>query len=134
MCEGKENVETLALIDSGAGGKFINQNFAKKEQLETKDLEKPLVVYNVDGTLNKTGTIRKYVDFPMIINGKKTMERLLVTGLGKLKIILGFPWLSEQNPVIDWKLSTVSVMPFKYHKDIIKHLRPEFVVPSSFRQ
>ena len=34
-CEGKENVETLALIDSGAGGKFIDQNFAKKEKLET---------------------------------------------------------------------------------------------------
>ena len=106
--EGKENVETLALIDSGAGGKFIDQNFAKKEKLETKDLENPLVVYNVDGTLNKTGTIRKYVDFPMIINGKKTREWLLVTGLGKRKIILGFPWLNEQNPVIDWKLGTVS--------------------------
>ena len=108
ILEGKKNVETLALIDSGAGGKFIDQNFAKKEQLETKDLEKPLVVYNVDGTLNKTGTIRKYIDLPIIINGRKTMERLLVTGLGKLKIILGFPWLNEQNPVIDWKLSTVS--------------------------
>ena len=103
-----KNVETLGLIDSGAGGKFIDQNFARKEELETKDLEEPLVVYNVDRTLNKTGTIRKYVDLPMTINGRKTTERLLVTGLGKLKIILGFPWLNEQNPVIDWKLGTVS--------------------------
>ena len=60
--EGKKNIETLALIDSGAGGKFIDQNFARKEKFEMKDLENPLVVYNVDGTLNKTGTIRKYVD------------------------------------------------------------------------
>ena len=106
--EGKKNVETLALIDSGAGGKFIDQNFVRKERFEMKDLENPLVVYNVDGTLNKTGTIRKYIDLSMIINGRKTMERLLVTGLGKLKIILGFPWLNEQNPVIDWKLGMVS--------------------------
>ena len=49
-----------------------------------------------------------YVDLPMIINGRKTTERLLVTRLGKLKIILGFPRLNEQNPVIDWKLGTVS--------------------------
>ena len=48
-----KTVETLGLIDSGAGGKFIDQNFAKEEGLETKDLEKPLMVYNVDGTLNK---------------------------------------------------------------------------------
>ena len=105
---GDKNVETLALIDSGAGGKFIDQNFARKEKLEMKDLENPLVVYNVDGTLNKTGTIRKYVDLPININGRKTTERLLVTGLGKLRIILGFPWLNEQNPVIDWKLGMVS--------------------------
>ena len=104
----EKNVETLGLIDSGAGGKFIDQNFAREEKLETKDLENPLVVYNVDGTLKKTGTIRKYVNLPMTINGRKTTERLLVTGLGKLKIILGFPWLNEQNPVIDWKLGTVS--------------------------
>ena len=94
----RKTVETLGLIDSGAGGKFIDQNFAKEEGLETKDLEKPLMVYNVDGTLNKKGTIRKYVELPMIINGKKTLERLMVTGLGKLKI----------NPVIDWKIGTIS--------------------------
>ena len=49
----RKTVETLGLIDSGAGGKFIDQNFAKEEGLETKDLEKPLMVYNVDRTLNK---------------------------------------------------------------------------------
>ena len=103
-----KTIETLALIDSGAGGKFIDQNFAKEEGLEMKDMEKPLVVYNIDGTLNKKGTIRKYVELPMTINGRKTMEQLLVTGLGKLKIILGFPWLSKQNPVINWKLGMVS--------------------------
>ena len=106
--EGKQNIETLALIDSGAGGKFINQNFSRKEKFEMKDLENPLVVYNINGTLNKMGTIRKYVNLPMIINGRKTTERLLITGLGKLRIILGFPWLNKQNPVIDWKLGMVS--------------------------
>ena len=29
--------------------------------------------------------------------------RLLVMGLGKQKIILGFPWLHEYNPEINWK-------------------------------
>ena len=28
---------------------------------------------------------------------------LLVTGLGKERIILGFPWLNEHNPDINWK-------------------------------
>ena len=54
MLDKKEKtVETLGLIDSGVRGKFINQNFSREEKLEMKDLEKPLMVYNVDGTLNK---------------------------------------------------------------------------------
>ena len=104
----EEIVDTLALIDSGAGGKFIDQNFTKEKGLEQKLLEKPLVVYNVDGTLNKKGTIRKYVEIPVTICGRKTMEWLLVMGLGELKIILGFPWLNKQNPIINWKLGMVS--------------------------
>ena len=30
---------------------------------------------------------------------------MLVTGLGKQQIILGFPWLREQNPDINWQTS-----------------------------
>ena len=50
-----KTVETSALIDSGAGGKFIDQNFAQK--FEIHKLDQPLKVYNVDGTENKKGTI-----------------------------------------------------------------------------
>jgi hypothetical protein len=61
----------------------------------------------VDGTLNKRGTIRHYVDLNIEIHGRKRKERLLVTGLGKQKIILGFTWLQEANPIIDWKKGTL---------------------------
>ena len=46
-------VKTLGLIDSSAGGKFINQNYAKRMGFKTHKLEKPLQDYNVDGTKNK---------------------------------------------------------------------------------
>ena len=58
---------------------------------------------NVDGTLNKTGTITSYVDLVAKIDGRTMDLQLLVTGLGNQKIILGFPWLSEHNQDIDWK-------------------------------
>ena len=48
-----QNVETLALIDSGAGGKFINQNYARKLGVKIQKLEKLLIARNVDGTRNK---------------------------------------------------------------------------------
>ena len=98
-----ENVETLGLIDSGAGGKFIDQNFAKAVGFEILKLEKPLKAFNVDGTENKKGTITNYVELELEIHGRKSQEQLLMTGLGKERIILGFPWLTDHNPDINWK-------------------------------
>ena len=58
----------------------------------------------MDGTENKRGTITTYVNLDLEINGRKTNTELLVTGLGKERIILGFPWLNdEHNPDIYWK-------------------------------
>ena len=57
----------------------------------------------MDGTENKRGTITTYVNLDLEINGRKTNMELLVTGLGKERIILGFPWLNEHNPDINWK-------------------------------
>jgi transposase InsO family protein len=102
-CERNENVETLALIDSGAGGEFIDQNYAKNEKFEILKLEKPLLARNVDGTTNKSGTITSYVNLTMTINGRTERTQLLVTGLGKQRIILGFPWLNKHNPNINWQ-------------------------------
>ena len=39
---GKKIVETLGLIDSGAGGKFIDQNFARKTGIRMQNLETPM--------------------------------------------------------------------------------------------
>ena len=49
----ERSVKTLGLIDSGAGGKFIDQNYAKRMGFKTHKSEKPLQAYNMDGTKNK---------------------------------------------------------------------------------
>jgi hypothetical protein len=38
----------------------------------------------------------------MTINGRTKDTRILVTGLGKQKVILGFPWLAQENLDINW--------------------------------
>ena len=49
----QKTIETKALLDTGAGGKFINQNFVQNQKIKTKNLEHPIEVFNVDGTPNK---------------------------------------------------------------------------------
>jgi len=104
----KENVDTPGLLDSGAGGKFIDQNYARKSGFKIQRLEQPLKAFNVDGTENKRGTIKSFVDLDLTIFGKRRNTRLFVTGLGKQKIILGFPWLNKHNPEINWKTGEFS--------------------------
>ena len=79
----KETTETPALLDSGAGGIFINQNHAWKMEYQLTELETPVKAYNVDGTENKKGTIKSYVDLKFSLNGKSFKEKFYVTGLGK---------------------------------------------------
>ena len=102
-CEKNKTVETLALIDSGAGGKFIDKNYTKESGFSLENLEEPLMARNVDRTENKRGKFTKYVNLSVTIHRRTKNIKMLVTGLGKQKIILGFPWLNDENPDINWK-------------------------------
>jgi hypothetical protein len=104
----KQNVETL--IDSGAGGLFIDQNFAKN--FEINYLDEPVKAYNVDRTEKKQGTINAYVNLEFKLGDQKFNERFYVTGLGKQRIILGFPWLHKYNLIIDLKKGKITLKPF----------------------
>jgi Retroviral aspartyl protease len=104
----KQTIETL--IDSGAGGLFIDQNYTKN--FDINYLDKPVKAYNVDETENKQETIKAYVNLEFTLGERKFKKRFYVTGLGKQKIILGFPWLHKYNLIIDWKKKEITFKPF----------------------
>ena len=110
LCEFQKNNKTVdleALLDSGAGGLFIDKTFTKRNNFTLHELPEPLNAYNVDGTLNKKGTITSYVEADLKIGEWIKQTHLYVTGLGKQKVILGFPWLQDENPTVDWKSSEI---------------------------
>ena len=75
----EKNVKTQAMIDCGARGAFIDQNFTKN--FKQRKLDYPLTAKNVDGTINKKGTIKKYMDLGFKIDSRKFKERFYITGL-----------------------------------------------------
>ena len=50
----------------------------------------------------------KYTQLDLTINGHTQPYNLFVTGLGKQKIILEYPWFKQNNPEIDWKKCTLT--------------------------
>ena len=61
----------LALLDSGATENFINHATATRLHLGMKKLPHVRAVYNVDGTLNRRGTISQAVDLLVSRGNKK---------------------------------------------------------------
>jgi len=104
-----EESSTEAMVDTGATGDFIDQDFVTQAKLLTHQLSRPIPVYNVDGTLNKAGSIHEVVDVVMTYNGHSKRILLAVTRLGKQSMILGFSWLDKHNPEIDFCTRTVKM-------------------------
>ena len=103
-----ETIKTKPPLDCGAGGIFMDQNYTQKHDIRTTKLNKLITAWNVDGTLNKKGTIRYFADLKIKIDRKTLEERFYIIGLGDQKIILGLPWLKKHNPQINWKTGNIT--------------------------
>ncbi|ESK82189.1 hypothetical protein Moror_14449 [Moniliophthora roreri MCA 2997] len=88
-------------------------------------LDKPIKVFNVDGTWNKIGWITHSVTVDITIGDRSMKEILLISELGPERIILGLPWLQDYNPDIDWITGVVHFRPRR--KVIIKWLMKPFI-------
>ena len=85
-----EKTSTEAMVNTGATGDFIDQDFITRAKLPTHKLSQPILVYNVDGTLNEARSIREVIDMIMTYDRHSKHILLAVTHLGKQSMILGF--------------------------------------------
>jgi len=100
-------VDVKALLDSGATGMFIDKKFAEGNGIAMRPLNKPIRVYNVDGTLNQGGSITHEVTLMISHKGHKEKAVFEVYDLGKSTVIIGHTWLQKHNPMIDWKTGDI---------------------------
>jgi hypothetical protein len=93
-----EEVNSEAMVNSGATGDFIDEEFVERTKLPMRCLSVPVPVYNVDGSLNEAGSINRVVDILMTYERHSERILLAVTKLGKQSLILGMTWLGKHNP------------------------------------
>jgi len=101
--EEEEGVVTEALLDSGAMGLVMSEEFARRHKFKRTKLERPVYVRNVDGTLNYVRPIVDIVEVEIFFKGHKKQTSIDEIGGQKWSVILGMPWLACHNPEIDWK-------------------------------
>jgi len=100
-------IDVKALLDSGATGMFIDKKFAEGNEIAMRSLDKPIRVYNVDGTLNQGGSITHEVTLMMSHKGHKEKVVFQVCDLRKSTVIIEYTWLQKHNPMIDWKTGDI---------------------------
>jgi len=106
----QEGITVEALLDSEATGLVMSSEFAKKQGFKLKKLERLMNVRNVDGSLNKKGSIEHTVEVNIYFKGHRERTEIDVIGGQKWMVILGMPWLACHNPEIDWKIGEVKMM------------------------
>ncbi|TFY59137.1 hypothetical protein EVJ58_g5963 [Rhodofomes roseus] len=98
-----QDIETEALIDSGAMATYIHPRLVIKLRLPSVPLVRPIPVFNVDDTPNKKGTISHAVALRYRWKGTTKLVKAYVAEIGRQDLILGHEWLQKENPIIDWK-------------------------------
>jgi len=76
----QEGVTVEALLDSGATGLVMSSEFAKKQGFKLKRLERPMNIRNVDGSLNKEGSIEYMVEVNIYYQGHRERTEINVIG------------------------------------------------------
>ena len=107
--ENHEGVVVKALLDSGAIGLFMDMTFAREKGFKMERMKNPLLVKNVDRTVNMGGAITHQVECNMFFKGHVERVRIDVCNLEKMEVILGMPWLAAHNPKIDWEKGEVKM-------------------------
>ncbi|KAL0185425.1 hypothetical protein M9458_021122, partial [Cirrhinus mrigala] len=99
-----KQISTIALIDSGAAGNFMDLDFAKAHDLTLKPCSSLLSVAALDGRPLGPGQVQYTTSGLQLTTGflhTETISFYLIQAPCN-PVILGLPWLKQHEPQISW--------------------------------
>jgi hypothetical protein len=118
---GNDNNEhhTTAMVDCGAIENFIDERYAKQNNIPLQRKAIPRRVLAVDGREGANGPETHDAVVDLTINNHYETIRLHCITIGNSPIIVGLPWLRKHNPNIDWKEGRVTFDSAKCAKECL---------------
>jgi len=98
-----------ALLDCEATRSLIDRDFVHLKGMNIQTLSHNILVFNINSSPNKARQISKVVDIVFCYKTHSERMLLAVSGLGKQNLILGYDWLKDYNPKIDWEKEEVKM-------------------------
>lgn len=101
----KVRVATTALLDSGAAGNFISEEFARRNNISLISCTNSLSVATIDGRPLGSGLITHRTQELQMLTGLLHQETIqfYVLPVSNTPVILGLPWLRLHDPQVSWR-------------------------------
>ena len=108
---------TRALIDSGASDNFIDPSIISVPPHLIQTLPQPITLQLFDGSTATSGQISQFISIPVTFPRGEVqhLDFFFTTLHPHSPIVLGFSWLQENNPNIDWKELTIMFRDCRVH-------------------
>jgi hypothetical protein len=94
------NIQTFAMIDSGANGCFISERFVQQHGIATRKKKARYELRAVDGSA-LPDVDRETVTIRLAYHQHLEDTSLDIVEMANHDIVLGIPWLEWHNPTID---------------------------------
>ena len=113
-----ENKKLVALLDSGSTHSFVDSAFAEAHELPSTLLATPLRLRLFDGSSNCMVTDSVHLNI-RTSSGDPFEVEFLVTRLdSRCSFVLGYDWLKQYNPLVDWVSHTVTFRPSEHYPNL----------------
>ncbi len=123
-------IETMALIDSGAAGNFIDAtDFAKSHDLPLIPCKSPLAVAALDWRHLGAGKVLHTTNDICLITGVMHSEILnfFIIQAPNNPVVLGLPWLQLHEPQISWTEGQITHWSAKCFTQCLQILEPSLI-------
>jgi len=101
-----EGQETTALIDTGADGDFISENFVKRNGLRQKRKANPYSLNTIDEIPYRNRITRETEPLEIEIEGRTMKVKFDIAPISK-DVILGDDWLRQYDPDISFRTQRI---------------------------
>jgi hypothetical protein len=99
---------TMAMVDSGGMGNFIDAGYARSNSIPIVHKRQPIPIRSIDGKAIGSGSIcHETVKLLVSIHGHEETIAFEVIDSPHYPVVLGLPWLKLHDPTITWGRSKI---------------------------